>query len=752
MPTAWRPLALSALLLVGVTATGHAQRALEGQVLSLADSAPLPQVRVAMVGRPALRAETDTAGYFVLTDAPTGAFQLIVDRLGIVTDTVDIAAGVSSVTLYVAIRVQQLAPLVAVARPVARERFEELAQTSTLSLDKEDIDAAPAVGEADVTRAVQLLPGVVAKNDYTSALNVRGGESDQNLIRLNNVTVFNPFHLGGMFSTFDAAAVSGVELLTGAFPAQYGGRLSSVLDVRLRTGRPDRIGATAGVSVLSSKVLLEGPIGGTGATVLVGARRTYADAFVKAVEDDPFTYYFADLVASVSVPLPGGGSALLTGYWGRDVLRFPFLDPEPGRDGIDFGFDWGNRLGGLTIVQPLSDAVALTQTFGLSGFSAGLDLAPDVLNVDNDVRHFASQTDLGITAGAHEVHLGAAFESNRITYGVDSRALEQDLLSLGYRPSVLAGYVDYAWRPASWLILRPGLRVEHVGGGAAFTGVSPRASAKVFLSENVAFTGSVGRFYQPINSIRDQELPVTIFDFWIGADDVTPVASSDQGVVGVEAWLSDTWSMTVEGYTKSFRDLPVPDPNDDPKVRGDEFVPARGYAWGVDVLIRRHAGAVNGWIAYGYGKALRRSRIGTFAPAHDRRHTLDIVVQTPGPLGSRMSARWGYGSPLPYTGVIGSWVHRDYNVEDHTFEDFDTESIGSTINAQRYPHYSRLDVSFRWSFRMLGGRWQPYLNVLNVYNRRNVFFYTFDYEDVPATRGGYSQLPVLPTLGVEIAW
>jgi hypothetical protein len=705
-------------------------------------------VRVRVVGLPQ-RASPDAGGRFTLSGLPAREVRLVFERIGVEPDTVQMAENRATVTVFLRSRPVLLRPIVTEAAPIARERFELIAQTSTVSLDPLEITNLPGLAEPDVARAVQLLPGTVAKNDFSTGLNVRGGESDQNLIRLDGVTVFNPSHLGGMFSMFDAAAVDRVDFITGGFPAGFGGRLSSVLDVELRPGSSAGTRFSGAISLLASKLMVEGPVAGTGATYLFSARRTYADRFADRFSDDAFTYYFTDAVGKVTVPSGTGGIVSVTGYWGRDALVLPWVDSEPGRSGVDFAFDWGNRLVGLTFRQPLG-ALALEQQLSVSEFSTRLALVPDVFRLDNSARLVSAQTAVAAAPGRrHNLRLGVGYEAYEMRYNVESKVLQQQLLDLSYRPRVLSAFVDDQWEPADWLFIRPGVRVEQVLGGADFTSVAPRVAVKVRLAPDLALTGSAGRFYQAIHSIRDQEIPVAIFDFWIGADDVTPVARSDHVVLGFERWFGESASLTVEGYVKSFDDLVTRNGLDDPAVRGDEFIPADGYARGFDVLLRKYQGSLTGWIAYSFARTIRRTATDTFPPAHDRRHTLNVVLQAPGPLGSKMGVRWGYGSPLPYTGIVGQWLHREYNTAVNSFDDFDDEALSTTINAERYPYYSRLDLSFRWEFEKWGARWKPYLQVVNLYNRRNVFVYTFDYSTVPATRSGFSQLPILPSLGLE---
>jgi hypothetical protein len=164
-------------------------------------------------------------------------------------------------------------------------------------------------------------------------------------------------------------------------------------------------------------------------------------------------------------------------------------------------------------------------------------------------------------------------------------------------------------------------------------------------------------------------------------------------------------------------------------------------------------GSWTGWIAYSLAKVTRRSNQQEFAAVHDRRHTVNLILQAPGPLGSDMALRLGYGSPLPFTPFVGEWNHRLYYAGDHQLDDFTREPIASpTLNSARYPYYSRFDVSFRWEWQKWGGVLRPYVQFLNVLNRKNVFIYTFDYTSTPATRSAVSQIPLLPTLGLEFAF
>ncbi len=728
----------------------HAQdtRDIVGHVRTVEDSTVLPGVAVAVIGLPAT-ASTDARGFFELRNLPARDHQLIFRRLGITPDTLLVPVGADSIDVYLVSQAVQLAPVITTAASPSRQRFEESPQASAVTIDAPTIQEMPAFFEADVIRTIQLLPGTIAINDYTVGYHARGGEADQNLIQLDGITIFNPSHLGGLFSTFDAAAVGEIDYLTGGFPAHYPGRLSSVLDVRSRSGSTDW-GVSGQISLLSSKVLVEGPLPSRNSSFLVAARRTYADKVIQWFTDNVLPYYFWDVVGKLSFMLPTGGGLSVTGYLGKDVLRWEFAQPEPDVDPLALNVDWGNRLLGLTY-----DELVLGKPFqfnaSITEFSTTVGFVPNIVQIDNDVRLLSANAQFWLTPGAkHDVRVGGGIEDYRMLYNFRSDALSTVYLDQTYQPRVWSVFVDDRWRPNRRLILRPGVRVEAIQGGADVTTVAPRLDAKVFLTDNLALTGSAGRYYQPIHSLRDHNSPWSFLDFWIGADSATPVGRADHFVLGFERWFNPTLSLSVQGYHKAFTNVLNYNIADDNKVQGDEFVIMDGTSWGVDVLLRKYVGNWNGWASYSLGKSNRRDPVQEFAPAHDRRHLLNLIVNGPGPFGSRMSVRWGYGSPMPYTDILGEWSHREYGVGANGFGDSEDEPIADPrLNQVRYPHYSRLDLSFRWEARAWGGILRPFVQFVNLYNRENIFIYIFNFTTNPGTRQGITQLPLIPSFGVE---
>lgn len=722
---------------------------IRGQVLSAKDSTPVAGAVVAVPGTE-LRALSDPDGRFVIRRPGAGDVRLVIRVLGFSPDTMAVEAGRDTATIFLdRIAITLEAVDIEAAQMQARVRFDHLAQLSTTTLSGPEIRRVPGVLEPDVIRVVQLLAGTVTKNDYSIGYNVRGGESDQNLIQVDGIPVFNPSHLGGLFSTFDADAIDHANFLTGGFPAGYSGRLSSILDIGLKPGSR-RLRAGSHVSLLSSKLFAEGPLP-FGSSFLLSARRTYLDKVVESFTKYVFPYYFTDLLGKLNLPA-GDGTVAITGYWGRDALKLNLVPGDTLRDPVDLAWRWGNRFAGVTWRQPLEFGRGQVETrAAVSDYMGTIGLLPDLVRWDNSARLYTGAATLALAPWpGHTVQTGVAVERYETADSIVSPALETTLQRARHTPTVWSAFLDEQWSPNARVMLRPGVRLEHVPANHGFVGIAPRVAAKYFITGQAAVTGSVGRYYQAVHSIRDQEFPLTLNESWIAADRNVPVGRSDHFVIGFESWMGRDFQLTVEGYRKTFRNLVSPNRGQSLDRSGDEYVPTAGRSSGLDVTFRRHAGAVRGWLAYSYMRARRTADGITYPPAHDRRHTFNAVLESPGPLGASMTVRWGFGSPLPYTAFTGLWYHRVYNITDHRFEDYNQEPVAGPRNGARYPAYTRLDVGLRWSARKWGATWEPYLQVVNAYNRKNAFIYFFDYETAPPRRSGVSQLPFLPTFGLEI--
>jgi hypothetical protein len=755
-------LSLFSLLLQAAVTVADSTGVVTGQVVDAGTRQPVVAATILLRGTRVGTVAGDD-GRFVLPKVPAGAGRLIVARLGYVADTVPVTVrGGDTTRVLVALRAttSQLQAVRVAAAATERDQFRLSGSPSVVSVRGETLKRVPVIGEPDVLRVVQLLPGVVATNDFTAGYNVRGGESDQNLVLLDGFPIYNPFHLGGLFGTFIDETVGEFELLPGGFPARYGSRLSSVLSVVPKAETRSGVHGAASVSVLASTLSLGGTVRGS-TSWNVAARRTYADRFVSLLSDRQLPYYFTDMQAHVRHTLSNSGVVSLTAYRGRDVLdaSLAAFGDSSQAGGGDLLFDWGNALVGVAYTQPLGprwggDSTRAMQRLSWTGFSTTLDLGAGSLRFANRLGDSRAWGELARWRGRHETLVGYDWSGLRSRFDVNAAASNDPILAVGQQPSAASVYVDHTVRGRR-AVARVGVRGETVTG-TGWRGVSPRASLKWFAHPDFAITLAAGRTTQWTPALRNEQAPVRIFDFWLTADRNTPVASAWQGSLGGEKWWGGSRFVRLEAWSKRYARLPSSNLFNDPDVLGDEFIVTSGESHGADLLVRQlESRRLSGWIAYSYAVNWRNGADGRFAPVQDRRHNLNVVASfRPGGVWS-YGARVGVGTGTPFTDVVGQLVRRRYDPITNSFgtgnREVSREPIGGVRNGARFPLFQRLDLSVT---RTRPGKrtWAPYVSIVNAYNARNVFTYFFDYADNPPTRTAISQFPFIPTVGVSLSW
>ena len=700
---------------------------------------------------------TDESGRFVIAGIAAGPQRLRIRLIGYrpVERDVEVPAG-GDATLAVSLDVApvSLNEVRVLAGHGDRERFERTAEVGTFSIGGGMIGAVPAVGEADVMRTVQLLPGVLGRHDYTAGYNVRGGESDQNLVLLDGYPVYNPFHLGGLFGTFLEATVQDATLHTGGYPASYGGRLSSVLEVTSREEARRGVHGEVSTSLLATSAAVGGLLADARTSWNVAARRTYAD-LLAPLAGRSLPYHFRDAQLHLSHLLPWGGTLALTAYDGVDVLdgELP-QDTDSIYSGDRYRYDWGNTVVGLAWTQPLGERTLVTQRLSRSRFGSTLDLGSGSRILFNRLTDLRLAGSLTTQLGAHRVGVGHEWSRLETRFYDRSPRTTVTLQNLAQGTDLLALWADDVWQVSPRLLLRPGVRVERASA-AGETSVLPRASAKFFLRPDLALSAAAGRAGQAVHSLRREDTPVNLFDYWMASDRHVPVSYADHLVAGAERWFGSVRLARIEAFHKRYRGLVEADPADDPIVRGDEFRDARGRSYGIDVLVRQlESERLGGWIAYTWTVASRAVGDTAFWAAQDRRHNLNVVASWQQDDAWTWSARFAFGSGTPYTPIAGQLRQVEYDPLSGEFgngaDRGDLVPVGGDRNGRRLPNYHRLDLGISRVVRHREVTLIPSLQVVNVYNRHNVFRYSYDYTDAPPTRKAVSQLPLLPTLGLTV--
>jgi hypothetical protein len=324
------------------------------------------------------------------------------------------------------------------------------------------------------------------------------------------------------------------------------------------------------------------------------------------------------------------------------------------------------------------------------------------------------------------------------------------------RPAMGAVFLQDEWKPTARWLVTGGVRGEFVSG-TQWLGISPRLSVKYFATPTLAFSAAGGRYAQWMRAMRNEDLPLRVFDLWVASDEGVPVSTSNHLILGAEKWLSDTRFLRVEGYGKTYSDLAEPASTVDPRIRPSLLRFYDGRSYGVDFYLRQlERRGFSGWIAYSYGVTTRERNGLSYWPAHDRRHNANVVAGYAPP-----ESRWALGSHLgvatgtPYTGWAGIMNRYRYDPVRNVWggpRSGGYETVRGPRNGERLPFYWRLDLSAERRFAVGGATLKPYLNIVNVFNRKNVFLYTLDETDDPPVLKGASQFPLIPSIGMRIDW
>ena len=704
---------------------------------------------------------TDSTGQFAFAGVPPGNFVVRVQRIGFFTQERPITVGRTAVAADFQLVEEPVAiESVTVEGQRERARFQTEAGVTRRELSRNELKLIPGLAESDVLRAVEALPGVVATSDFSSSFNVRGGSSDQNLIQLDGIPIYNPFHVGGLFSVFNSDMIQRAELLAGGFPAKYGGRVSSVLNVISDVGE-EGLHVSGGVSVLATRIAAGADLPGNG-RIRLGARRSYFDQLLKPFFD--FPYHLNDLQLASEWWTDANSRLSLTAYMGDDVLNFAGVDSFP----LQLDWKWGNRVAGVAWNRTLANGGALDVRSSYSRFDTQIHF-PDFSDTrfGSNVQHALARANVTLPLGRNVIEVGA--ELNRMFYNNRVEAggtVFRQSDGNAWQPALFA---QITWKPnAAWLI-ETGLREDMFVTSSIPTiaDLSPRLAVKRFFRDgDAAFKLALGRYTQYIHSLRDEELPLGI-DVWVLSGSRAPRVVSDQVQAGFEWFPSAGWYAAVESYYRRFDGVATNNFADDPNDPTDDLLAGKGLSYGGDAVVRKDEGPVSGFVTFSWLRAWREFPdfltgledlpAIRYPPLFDRRVEVDLVLRFELKRGWNAGLRWNYGSGLPYTRPIGSYAFHEYGVTEgkRDFREEDAEMVGVILadrNSSRYPAYHRLDVSFRKPFTKRWGTITPHIDILNVYNRKNVLFYIYDYNTTPATRGGSSMFPFLPTAGMEVTF
>ena len=755
LPAAW--LLLAAASAHAATLGGFVTDAENGESLPLATIA-IEDIRLGAV--------SNSSGYYAVKDIPAGTYAVSVSYIGYDTgrDTLRFEAG-TDIRRDWSLTYQPIREEAVVVEAESEEEQEQATQSSFIALQVEPLQQMPAMGEADLLRSLQLLPGIQSASDLSSGLYVRGGGPDQTAILLDHIPLYNPSHLFGFFSTFNPDAIKDVQLYKGAYPAAYGRALGAVLDVSNREGNRQRFSGRGGISLISSRLLAEGPI--DGGSWMAAGRRTYLEPVFGAVRafdvDIPIGYYFYDFNGKIN-QRRGDDTFTLSTYWGQDDLRAElFGEEESSVDTAGTGQEeeeesfvdlrWGNRAVTARWTRVFSPDLFGHFMAAGSYYRSVIDFS--VFNtpfaVENSIRDLSLKGDLDYFVHRdHTLTLGFLATLFRFRFSQTFNREEQDDLRQG--SGLVSAYVQDEWQADPVTRLRLGGRGTWFSEGNRMH-FSPRLSLSRALTEKVRVKLAGGMYRQYLQLITTETFSGG--DIWVPLDDSVEPGRSWQGVAGAEWNPSRRYQLTVEGYYTDLANLVVLNTAvaaDSEAALADQIFLGGGSGWasGVELFLQRRSGALTGWAGYTLGWTRRTfpelNQGRAFPPKYDRRHDLSFVL-------SYRVGRWRLGSNLVYaTGQAFTPASVRYSLREPTTGVVEDYVLPSRRNSARLLPYHRLDVSASRDLVLWGLDSEIYLQVFNLFSRRNEWFVVYETEEAETEARVVPQLPIVPTLGLNFTF
>ena len=768
-------LLLAVIMITSVLAYAQGDNSIKGFVYEKSNGEPVMFANVFLQGT-THGSTTDINGYFSITRIPDGTYTIMVTSIGY--DTISERVSVKgNQILNKKFSIEETSiQLAAVSISADKIEAKTETKTSVVYITPKTITKIPSVGgQADLAQYLQVLPGVVFTGDQGGQLYIRGGSPIQNKVLLDGMIVYNPFHSIGLFSVFDTDIIRNAEVYTGGFGAEYGGRVSSIMDITTRDGNKKRISGKIGGSTFGAKVMVEGPLkkakNDEDMTIsfIVSAKNSYLEQTSQSIyngilKGEILPYNFQDVYGKASLNAPNGSKI--------NFFGFSFNDQVNNYKAIS-DFSWKSYGGGSNFVLiPGKSPVLIEGNVAYSKYDANL----------------SEQNNPGRSSSIDGFNAGFTFSyflgKNTLKYGIEMlgfKTVFDYTKSNGIRlnqtenTTELGAFIKYKWQ-LDKLIIEPSMRVQWYASLAEIS-PEPRLAIKYNVNDWFRLKAAAGMYSQNLIAANsDRDVVNLFYGFLSGQDNIpkkfngkevnTKLQKANHYIVGTEFDVLDNITLNVEGYFKDFRQLTNMNrnqiysesnhPSNASEVEWRDFMLENGKAYGIDVSVKYEFLRWYFWMAYSWAHVnknyenAQREMI-NYRTHYDRRHNINLIVTYTG--GARkqweFSGRWNLGSGFPFTQVSGFYEH--YQFDDmgmSIIDDFgDLGIIYGDLNKGQLPWYHRLDLDVKRKFWFTDNiLLEADFSVTNVYNRENIF-----YVDIITSENIY-QLPLMPSLGLTLTF
>jgi outer membrane cobalamin receptor len=610
-------------------------------------------------------------------------------------------------------------------------------------------------GESDLFRAIQMLPGVLTSSQISSGLYVRGGSPDQNLVLLDGSAVYNPSHIFGFISTFNSDAIKDVELIKGGFPAEFGGRLSSVLNITQKDGNQERMQGNFALGAISSRFSMEGPIGN--GSWFVSGRRTYFDLIEKIIPEDPVnplpTFWFYDINAKINQKLSDNDKLFFSCFASKDNFEFN----NSGAKG-DLGIK--NQMAATRWTHIFGDNLFSTLNFSatqydnrfdlnLSGYKFLINNGITDYTLKGSLEWFISDkltNTLGFESTIYEFKYLQNFTGNTDSTKSGSSG---GSLNLKMQDANNSMFSQLNYQLSEVLSIQAGLRAAYWRLCDRLT-VDPRLALRWQYNENIAIKAAYGMYHQNLRLSSMQDF--SFFDTWLPTDKSVPVSEAQHFILSLETKPADGITLNFDTYYKIMNNVnEIKMTSMEGNKVADVFFIGNARAYGFEVFLQQRIGNLTGWVGYGLGFITSKfdsiNNGNEFRPKYDRRHDLKFV------LSYKLSDNWDLGSSFTFqTGQ--SYTGASSRVQD--FIPGQTYGRGIIIASQRYglrlPASHQLNVNVGYSFKSFGLPSKLVLDVYNAYNHKDILMRYYNMSGNDTKLEDVKLIPIIPSISYEISF
>ena len=684
---------------------------------------------------------TDSRGYFTIASIPPREYSVVFSYVGYKTElqVVEVLSyGVTDLRINLSPSDIQIGTIEITGEKIIKENETDL---SLQKITMRQLENLPKGIELDIFRAIQTLPGVQTGGDLSGKFYVRGSASNENLILLDNVPIYNPYHAMGILSAIDPDMISSIEFYKGGFPVDFTGRLSSVLKINTKDGNRNSFGAKAGLSLLTAKLFLEGPI--PHGSFMITGRKNYSDAVLKKFRNNnsvPADFY--DVFAKINY---ANNSIMEDAKF--SISTFLSSDKMMNENPLLEDFQWRNNSFAFNYFQITNSPLFYQIDFSVSSFyGKRIPNASGAKYLENKFNEYSAVFDFSYVYNSKDILSGGLKISEvQLSQTIANLiGLESNTTNKGTNWSI---FLKYEWLRNSFIGAEAGIRLHatrYAGGGPSYF-LEPRTNFTFRLTPEIALKASWNIFMQDLVTIADEYEVTPVFEPWV----ITPyyIKPSDaiHYVVGLDIDPLPNLSFNIEGYYKTMHNLAIVD---DRRILDwqRQLTTGSGKAYGVEFLSKYRIGILSFTGAYAWMKSFRTVRGFTYPPRFDAEHNINLTLEAELGAGWGTSAMWTYTSGLPYTQIAGYYDKLIINqIGEIPFlpNQYSPFAILAATNAGRFPDYHRLDLSISKKIQIEGFKMSVDFSVVNFYNRQNIFYFRRD------TGEKVNMLPFLPSINIK---